>query len=148
MLIAAEHGYSVDPDAGLVYGRQGRPVGSVRKSGYVFLNVGHGEDGKSFAAHRVMWAAVNGPIPDGLVIDHINGVRSDNRISNLRAVTESVNCQNRRTAKGASLHRCGKWQAYLTINGRGVYLGLYETEGEARAVYLAEKRKHHEGCTL
>lgn len=47
-----------------------------------------------FKAHRLIWITFNGPIPEGLVIDHIDGCRTNNVISNLRAVTLKENSNN------------------------------------------------------
>ena len=66
---------------------------------------------------RLAWQLVNGPIPDGLEIDHINRVRDDNRISNLRAVTRSLNRintvhrGNRLGVLGVSMHKNGLYRA-------------------------------------
>jgi hypothetical protein len=59
-------------------------------------------DGKQYQlkAHRVAWILAHGAIPDGLQIDHINGIRDDNRLCNLRLVTQRENDQNRRKARG------------------------------------------------
>jgi hypothetical protein len=52
--------------------------------------------GRTYIAHRIIWAWVSGEYPpDGLEIDHINRVRDDNRLSNLRIVTHSQNSLNR-----------------------------------------------------
>jgi len=63
-----------------------------RGSGYyvVFLHK------KGYTAHRVIWEMHNGPIPDDLMIDHINGDSSDNRLPNLRLVTKRVNARNQK----------------------------------------------------
>lgn len=50
---------------------------------------------KLYRTHRIVWELHNGKIPKGMQIDHINGVRSDNRIENLRIVTNKINSQNR-----------------------------------------------------
>ncbi|MDA6380520.1 HNH endonuclease signature motif containing protein [Escherichia coli] len=55
-------------------------------------------NGKAYPAHRLAWLIVYGTMPDGF-IDHINRVRTDNRISNLRLVTHSENMQNRKIQK-------------------------------------------------
>ena len=49
--------------------------------------------------HRLVWETFNGKIPDGLQIDHINTVRDDNRLVNLRVVTHKENCKNSITAE-------------------------------------------------
>lgn len=92
------------------------------------------------------------PIGD---IDHINGIRHDNRWSNLRVVSAQVNQQNRRRANangragllGVNPYK-NKFRAYIKIDGRTKYLGSYETADRAHAEYVAAKRQFHEGCTL
>ena len=81
----------VNPESGQVYGRNGKEVGAVQPTGY--RRVGAWVNGKcvNCQAHRVVWEAVNGEIPDGLFINHINGVKTDNRIKNLELVTMSEN---------------------------------------------------------
>jgi len=41
--------------------------------------------------HRITWSAFHGPIPDGMVINHKNGIKNDNRLANLEVVTKSEN---------------------------------------------------------
>ena len=59
-------------------------------------------DGKQYQlkAHRVAWILAHGAIPHGKQIDHINGIRDDNRLCNLRLVTQRENDQNRRQTRG------------------------------------------------
>lgn len=84
-------GYEVDPTAGIVYGRSGRPIGANAR-GYVKIN--HGRAGFYCMAHRLIWQAVHGAIPEGMQINHKNGVKSDNRLANLELVTPSANTKH------------------------------------------------------
>jgi len=71
---------------------KGKIAGSI-KEGYINISI----DRKLYRAHRLAWLYVNGVFPSE--IDHINRVKSDNRICNLREVSRSENCQNRSTSK-------------------------------------------------
>lgn len=76
----------------------GELAGFVDYNGYVYIKV----DSKRHSAHRLAWLHVYGHFPSNF-IDHINTVRSDNRISNLREATRSQNMMNRSVEKTASL---------------------------------------------
>lgn len=80
-------GFRVDPARGVVYGLMRRPIGVPNDTGYVQLRLGS----TSYKAHRVVYEAVHGPIPPGMEINHINGVKTDNRIANLEMVTPAEN---------------------------------------------------------
>jgi hypothetical protein len=80
----------IDPQTGNI-DKITRNVGSLSSKGYVHLRVGD----SFFYAHRLIWEYVHGPIPVGMSIDHINGNRADNRISNLRLVTHQENIRYR-----------------------------------------------------
>lgn len=67
-----------------------------RNNGLGYLQIG--VDGRTKYFHRVVWEHVNGPVPAGFQIDHINGNKSDNRITNLRIVTKHENMQNQHRA--------------------------------------------------
>ncbi|WP_170218627.1 HNH endonuclease signature motif containing protein [Marilutibacter aestuarii] len=83
-------GFLVDPQDGVIYGVRGTPIGSLCADGYV--RIGWLSRGCQYA-HRVVYEAVHGAIPQGLEIDHLNGIKADNRISNLEAVTRSENAK-------------------------------------------------------
>jgi hypothetical protein len=80
----------IDAELGIVYGRRGRPIGSVTTDGYLRIDLRARGEG-SISAHRLIWITANGPIPDGLEINHQNGIKLDNRISNLELVTRQGN---------------------------------------------------------
>ena len=88
--------------------------------------------------HRVVWEMHNGPIPKGMVIDHINRDRTDNRIDNLRCVTYQENSMNHgRDVKGFTWckSRC-KFIAQVKEQDRRKYLGGFDDMIDARAAYL------------
>jgi hypothetical protein len=95
-------------------------------------------DRKKHLAHRVAWCFVYGEWPSS-EIDHVNCVKSDNRIANLRLATRSQNNANRRplyrTIKGVTRHKAGGWQAQIKESGRSYYLGLFKDQEHAAACY-------------
>ncbi len=108
---------------------------ATSSTGYKVGNIG----GRTFAAHRVIWAIVYGVWPEDEV-DHISRVRSDNRLENLRDVSRVVNANNtglsRRNRSGAKgVHRLpsGKWAGQARRDGRTHHLGSFDTPEEAEA---------------
>jgi len=97
--------------------------------------------GRMVQYHTLIYILCKGDIPKGLIIDHVNGCKTDNNIENLRLVTQRENGQNRYTHRGGRLVGCyynntaKKWTARIQINGTHFYLGNYNTEMEAHDVY-------------
>lgn len=132
--------------------KAGAQANSKNQKGYIGICV----DKKHYKAHRVAWLFVYGSWPDG-EIDHINGVKDDNRISNLRAVPKSLNQQNQRQARsdsssgllGVSWYSAGnKWKADIRVDGKKKHLGYFHCKDTAHQAYLSAKRQMHEGNTL
>lgn len=102
-------------------------------------------------AHRLAWLYTFGLFPEG-DIDHLNGVRTDNRIVNLRDATRAINAQNRRLRNGRLgidfVKRTKKWRARIGVEGRSEGLGSFESKAAAQAAYLRAKRALHRGNTL
>lgn len=118
-------------------------AGSVSHRGYRMVNVA----GKLFCVHRVVYAMYHGEHPEGQ-IDHWNGARDDNRISNLRDVSQSQNNKNtkmspRNTSGVTGVHwdkSTGKWMALIRHEKETRYLGVFDTlDAAARARGAAEK---------
>ena len=74
-----------------------KPVGVVSNTGYLRFTVGK----KRYHNHRIVIECFYGLIKDGFVIDHKNGIKTDNSLSNLRVVTQSENTQMGKTGKHA-----------------------------------------------
>lgn len=104
---------------------------------------------KKLKAHRVIWAIHHGAWPDG-EIDHINGVRNDNRIENLRVVTSAENNQNRPMPKnntssvmGVNWHKHkSKWIAQIQCNGKNIHLGYFDSLDDASAARADAEAKY------
>lgn len=129
----------------------GATAGWVTALGYAAIKINRSK----YMAHRLAWLYANGEWPEH-DIDHINGIKTDNRLANLRDVHVSVNQQNRRRAargnSGGVLGVCWnkvarKWNASIQIKGQHIHLGRFEAKDDAGAAYLAAKRRLHEGCT-
>ena len=102
------------------------------------------ETPKSQFLHRVIMSRIlDKPIKDVSGIDHIDGNGLNNRRDNLRTATQSQNLMNRignsnatSKYKGVSRYRDGKrWQAFIGLNGKSIYLGIFNTELEAYKAY-------------
>ena len=131
----------------------GHPAGFLSDMGYLCIGINR----KTYKAHRLAFLYVNGEWPIG-DIDHINGIKNDNRITNLRDVSHQVNGFNQRNAHSHSksgilgVHwdqRTQKWRAQIKLHGKKKHLGLFQTAEEAHSMYLQTKRNHHsEGFML
>lgn len=123
-----------------------KPAGSFGPNGYRQMKL----DGRTYIEHRVAWFFVHGRWPTEQ-LDHINGVRHDNRIANLRECNRYQNQQNNALKRtntsgvlGASFSKVtGKWVAQIWANRKHYYLGNYDTKEEAGAVYLEAKARLH-----
>ena len=146
-----------DPETGNFYWthrdtikkKLGTNASIVRSHGYLNICI----DSTYYYTHRLAWFYVHGEWPK--VIDHIDGDKTNNRIENLRSVSQKCNVENvLKTRKhnksgilGAVKSKYG-FYARLTSQGKQIYLGHYKTAEEAHNVYLKAKRQLHEGCTI
>lgn len=118
----------------------GRVLSKRDKDGYICVELNCGKQKKSYRAHRIGWFLFYGQWPS-TYLDHVNGVRDDNRINNLREIKHKDNRQNslKRTIlkeDGVFFNdKAGKWVAYVYVvyggTGRKRHLGAFNTEEEA-----------------
>jgi hypothetical protein len=144
-----------DPDTGLFewISRRGGTrsdlhAGYRHGTGYLAIKV----KGKCYKAHRLAWLYVYGKWPDH-EIDHINGKRDDNRISNLRDVRKGENQQNQRAKEGkypgVSWHKRDKcWVAAIKHNKVRTHLGYFDDPKKAFEAYLLAKKVFHATANL
>lgn len=135
-----EHFSSSGAHACFLSRRAGFPAGNLSGVGYLMI----GLDGSQHLAHRVAWAVHHGAWPDQQ-LDHINLVKDDNRIANLRDVSRATNSRGLVKSRastsgftGISWHRkTGKWRAQVMFKGKGYHLGLYSDISDAVAARKA-----------
>jgi hypothetical protein len=113
------------------------------KDGYAHINICmHGER-TTCKVHRLIAQAYLPDYSEDLQVDHIDRDKTNNRLENLRMATRSENRQNT-DVNGFYYHKTtGKYLARIMTNGKRKHIGLYDTEEEARAAYLAAKVIHH-----
>jgi len=105
--------------------------------------------GKIYYAHRVMWALFYGEWPNDQ-IDHINGIKYDNKISNLRVVTHAENQRNKRICRANTSGITGvvwnkrdkNWRAQIKVDGRMKSLGYFDCKSAAAIVRKAAEVKY------
>lgn len=115
-------------------------AGTQRKSnsdGYIYVNV----HGKMYLAHRIVMLMCYGFYREGLEVDHINHVRNDNRMVNLRFVTHRGNMRNKSVSSKNTTGVTGvdfskahkKYRARIRVNYKLIHLGYFDTLEEAAA---------------
>jgi hypothetical protein len=140
-----------DPETGLIYwiakGKgmiKKKAAGTVLHSGYLGICIGP----KRWQAHRIAWALHHGQWPKDQ-LDHINGVKTDNRICNLREATNAQNGKNLGLSKantsgvkGVSFEKyTGRWKATIRVDGKSISIGRFDSiENAVTARKLAEQQ--------
>jgi HNH endonuclease len=125
--------------------RVGDRAGCTNHLGYRQVAI----NGATYLEHRVIWTMIFGDIPPGLEIDHIDSVKDNNDINNLRLATRSQNKANTGMIKnntsgfkGVHWHAGGKyWQASIRKDGKDIYLGFFHTPQAASIVYQKAARE-------
>ena len=126
--------------------KTGQILGTRHSTGYIVIRINN----KLYKAHRLAWLYVHGEFPD-LVIDHINGNGFDNRLQNLREVTQKQNCENQKIHKNNTSGHPGvdwskaanKWRAKITLNYKTIHIGLFENKDQAIDAYKSFAAKVH-----
>lgn len=118
-------------------------TGAVNRKGYGVLHV----NGRARYAHRFAWERANGPIPDGLHVDHACWEPSCVNVDHLRLATPQQNTWNRSGAMPGrglprGVYRTGRrYVARIGHNGANLYLGTFDTPEEAAAVASAKRKE-------
>lgn len=137
--------YNYDPITGVISNKTtSRPVGRITNNGYIAIAIRHPSGTKTIMAHRVAWQLYYGRNPADR-IDHINNIKTDNRIANLRECCQRQNVGNYGVkGNNTSGYRGvrwdadrGKWSASIGMNGKKKNLGRYDTVEQAYAAYCA-----------
>ncbi|MFK3840087.1 HNH endonuclease [Serratia sp. NPDC087055] len=114
---------------------QGKKAGTISPQGYEEIQINRSK----YKVHRLVWCLHHGEIPINMQVDHINHIRSDNRIGNLRLVNQSQNQRNSTLRKdnkdgkpGVRWHSSQrKWHAFIRANGKQIHLGCFSDYSSA-----------------
>ncbi len=142
-----DKGWTYNPETGEIFTSRGKVCNTLTNKGYVQCCISIFKNGKTvkrynLSGHHFAWLWMNGNVEINQ-IDHINRNKADNRICNLRNVTQQVNQWNR-NGKGYYFNKAQKkYHAQIRLNNKRLYLGLYDTPEEARQAYLNAKPKYH-----
>jgi hypothetical protein len=130
---------SYNPDTGIFTWKVDRKrlakansiAGSVNGSGYRQISV----DGKLYLAHRLAWFYCFQEWPEH-IIDHINGIKDDNRLDNLQDISQNKNVRKANKKLSTSGYRnvrkvYNRYQAAIKIAGKTIHIGMYDTGEEA-----------------
>ena len=121
----------------------GDVLGTINSNGYLTASV----NGKVYRVHRLIYLWHNGYMPSQ--IDHINRVRDDNRIENLRPCTTQENSYNKKVTsesgvKGVHWHKqISRWVASIRANGRNIHLGTFVDKELAISIASTARNKLH-----
>ena len=133
----------------------GDVTGVLTPSGYLQISIKN----KIYLAHRLAWLYVYGVVPSKN-IDHIDGIKTNNSITNLRELHQKHNVENIKKAKtsnklgvlGVSVQNKGSglkpYRSRIVVDGKEIHLGTFEKIEDAKKAYLIAKRKYHYGCTI
>ncbi|MFP5506331.1 MAG: HNH endonuclease [Gammaproteobacteria bacterium] len=114
----------------------------TKRREYVYAVGNHG--GKRVYLHRLLTGAERGQ-----VVDHINGNTLDNRIENLRLCSHQENMRNRRPQtdralpQGVWAEKSGRFSSGITVCGKTIHLGMFDTPDAAHAAYVQAKNQYH-----
>lgn len=137
--MAIDKGYTCNPITGEVKGVKGKLItGKILD----YINIAIYDDKKVYhlKAHQFIYYDVYKEVVD--CIDHINGFKDDNRIENLRSVTQQQNTFN---SKSKGYYWKGeKWVSQIMIDDKLIHLGSFYNEEDASQAYQDAKKKHHQ----
>ena len=145
LLVLLKERLIYDPNTG-IFLRNRATAGSISGRGYVKIRIGKSQ----YYAHRLAWLYTYGEWPSNQ-IDHINRVKTDNRMCNLRDVSQLVNAQNSSNRatntsghRGVTWHKeIGKWMAQISVRGKVRFLGYFDDKRKAAEEYEKARKELH-----
>ena len=134
-------GYTYNSETGKIFGVYGKEIISKDDNGYIRIGGSNHFKGH-LLGHHFAWYMFYENV-NFEMLDHINRNKIDNKICNLRISNTQKNAFNL-NSKGYSWSKnAKKWEAKIMLDGKNIYLGLFNTEEEAKNAYLEAKKKYH-----
>jgi len=145
--LAIEKGYTYNQETGKIYGVRGNEIGSKDSDGYIRICITLKNKHIWLSSHHFAWYSIYKEVlPEGMHFDHINRIRDDNRIINLRIVTPLENSHNKNPSKVRANVRANvkgyyfnksknKYQVGIVLNKKYKFIGYFEKEIDAEIAY-------------
>lgn len=139
--LAIERGYTYNPETGDVYGLSGNKLNKRNSKGFKIIRISLDKKRYEIKVRQFAWYCVHKEVAD--CVSHINGVKDDDRIDNLRSGTMHQNYFVYRKAKGYVFDKDKKrFRAHISIKGKKIHLGYFLKEEDAAQAYLKAKQKY------
>jgi hypothetical protein len=139
--LAIERGVTYEPISGNIYGIKGGLITALNDKGYQVINLRYNGKKITIKGHQFAYYFIHKNCPK--CIDHKDNNKSNNKIDNLREVTNQQNTWNSKS-KGYSYDKSNnKYRSEIMLNGKRTNLGNFNTENEARQAYLDAKKIYH-----
>ena len=142
-ILAKSLGFIYNEETGDITTPTGKICIKTTKNGYRLLTLrDQNKNCYYLYGHQFAWYFKYNEVIE--FIDHINGIKTDNKILNLRSVTKSQNAMNMKNVNGFSFcKRSKKWIAYIMVNYKRTYLGSFDNKDDAINCYKFNKEKYH-----
>lgn len=132
--ITIEDSYYIYHEDGKIFSKHTNDFLKLQKHKCGYLQFYNRNFGKTKSVHRVLYEKFYGEIPDDKQVDHINNVKTDNRLCNLQLLTnqhnsqkQGINSRNTSGYKGISFDKnTNKWRARIYLNEKNIHLGLFD----------------------
>lgn len=136
-----DRGWVYNPDNGDVISHTGKLITNKDNKGYIKCGL-RLPDGMiiNVRAHQLGYYIMTGLTGE---IDHINGIKDDNKLSNIRLCTSQINNSNKKVNGYCYMKKLNKFQSYIYKDKKKIYLGLYNNELDAKQAYLDAKKIYH-----
>lgn len=133
-------GWTYDPITGDIFNSKGRLCNTI-SDGYIICNSWYKGRGLRVRGHQLGYYLTTSIIP--VEIDHIDGNRSNNILSNLRNTTHQKNIWNKIWKGYSYCKKTGRYSTRIVVDGKRIWLGRQDTIEEAHQVYLDAKKLYH-----
>ena len=116
-LTAIKKGFNYNPETGVIFGVKGKPYNRKDSRGYILLSFNHDKKQIPLYGHQFAWYWVNKEVVKA--IDHVNEIKYDNRIINLKSVTYQENKWNLQKTKGYHFYKkTNKYMAFIRLKNK------------------------------
>jgi hypothetical protein len=137
---ALRKGFTANIDLGIIFSPTKKIVSKTTHNGYIQMCIRYDNKTMYLLGHQFIFFLKHNK--EVTLIDHINGNKKDNSISNLREASKQLNALNTKKTNGVYLDkRTNRFESGIVINNKKIYLGKFDTYKDANLAYLRKKNE-------